>query len=174
MLKRLNELNDLNPEQLSVCERVRTDVLSRWPDLEVRTGPTPKMEVDGEIRPPRPDAYWGVWFVNGPTLEAMRGLLAGRTSVCGRMITIGAVLWASDQAEIRFGFTMAGARMLEKTDLTGPNVADAIARNDDWAAQFGATRDASSAEGYDILFSSERVARLSGSWWPSRPEAGTQ
>jgi hypothetical protein len=165
----LADLEELTPEQEEVRRHLEQEVGERWPGLTYHVSAARKIIWRGELRPAEPDRTFGLWYENGPTETAMRDLVAGRTGIVDRAITVGAVLWLSDRQEFRSRLSMEVRRAFADIDLTGEATRALVSANDDWAAQHGGVRNASSAEGWEVLMGAERIASRTRSWWLSHP-----
>lgn len=163
----LADLEELTPEQEAVRRQLELEVGERWPGLTYRVSAARKIVWRGELRPAEPDRVFGLWYENGPTEQAAQELVAGRTRMIVRVITVGAVLWLSDRVELKSRLRMEVRRAFADIDLTGEHTRALVAANDEWAEARGGVRNASSAEGWDVLIGAEMVASRTRSWWPS-------
>lgn len=162
------EQHELTTAEEVIAEAIRRDVSHRWPDVSFTVAAARVMERNGVVMEPEPGRRFGIWYRNGPVVEEMREVVAGRTHIVGRGATIGAVLWLSDQRDLRDRLRSSGRRAIVGLDLTPMPIANEIAANDAWAVARGAEPlAANEAEGWEVLFWAQRLARASQVIWPS-------
>lgn len=162
------EQHELTAAEEAIVEAIRRDVAHQWPDVSFTVAAARVMERNGVVMEPEPDKRFGIGYRNGPVVEEMREVVAGRTHIVARGATIGAVLWLSDQRDLRDRLRSSGRRAIVGLDLTPTPIASEITANDAWAVARGAEPlAASEEEGWEILFWAQRVARASQVVWPS-------